>query len=651
MGQMSANVAHTNRLKPFDSIALTTMSLGLWSSFAAILFLSEPLRGGAWFLHENALLSLHLSSGLCLAGAALLFGRRQRLRRQAWRFLPLPLCFAFMGLWPGMGVVFDSDRAAYWLGDHFRGEGPLYYLDWSILVFSALILRRIKGVDSGLLWALAAGALISHLMSFRFAADMGHQVTVKAMGAVGLLSLIVAASVPDAQHRILRRALGVIGLLLALYSKSLVLIAVALVVLPVLLVVTHLLMRRRSPVAPAFALMALLSLVIGLGVATSECDGPCLVASYEAMDQSPSGSSLFGAGWDRVDDLAQRLGGRPPGDVFEAFSRQNDWEESAFPFSLARSRWEQTLFAGGLPTLLMSLFIPSLIVLSARRGKLPHAMVVGVTLGVAPLVYPPPPLLAPFTAAAIALVVRPLRFSERRMEVMVKAGGVPLLLVIAIPWLMGTGVAASRYETTVMSPVCRQVPAAMLENTLYPKAMLKGRFFSEYEAMVEASKTKDQLSNEDWNRRLIMWCLADAVSNDHDDYLLALVSVNLQGFMEERAASRPAWAAPLFQSMQRQWEGQLRSVLDMTGPQHQEKIAYFIWRFNNRQFDAILSLADELLEANPDDPVALYFSSMVLAQDQKEMPEAKKRLKKALQNHFETLYPVDSKTYFAIMQM
>jgi len=90
------------------------------------------------------------------------------------------------------------------------------------------------------------------------------------------------------------------------------------------------------------------------------------------------------------------------------------------------------------------------------------------------------------------------------------------------------------------------------------------------------------------------------------------------------------------------WDKNLMWVLSRAPSRTDLGAPYLSWLLNKGDEPRILQISEQMLATNPNDPVGLWFSGIVLLNDANRIADAVQRLKRALENDLEKIMPVEA---------
>jgi hypothetical protein len=99
------------------------------------------------------------------------------------------------------------------------------------------------------------------------------------------------------------------------------------------------------------------------------------------------------------------------------------------------------------------------------------------------------------------------------------------------------------------------------------------------------------------------------------------------------------------------WPEAIEGTLSIAPARTDLLIPYYFWLLSRAQETTLLESTNRILLTRPDDPVALWFSGLALLKDTRNSRTGIIRLRRALQNNVERLFPIDEKTLRQIRQI
>lgn len=630
-----------------DRLGIGLCTVGLVTAMAGVLQAIGPLRYGQYVQSESVVAALYLAGALAAAGLAAAAwsrpGRVGGILRQPVVMAPLALAG-----WTGLVSPAHPVPAMTWFGFPVHGEGVLWWLSVGLLVAAALHLRGVRRLCRGLvllqlLLVVGCGALTG-LYGTGSAAPYWFP-DYLAFPACFVLPAVLGWG-RCRGGAVALAAVGLTGVLLAM-SWNLTAWAAVAAVAPAAGVI-WLLCRHQtrgrtggrtgdrtgeptwlpSPRAAALAGVAAIPIAMTaavvvtgdrFGFATNWDRTRLLEMTATAVAADPQRLAV-GFGWGQVSDMLVRHA------LLDSvrFTADGDWAPNwaavTWRYWHSHNQFADALIAGGIVGLGLFGWVVLAPLQRARRRLLPVAAFgCGLFAATAVTWFQMPGMLAPLVLGYAGLA-GPVRRS-RRSPTAVRASMIVLSLLLAGALAVQLTVAL-RAGALLARPLPLLAAAADRCADLLPDGGRGGVHLSDqYTGRLQAVSDRVRAPSrpgdppavatmDDLAGLAVIACAADRWRREPQSLRLALSDVLGQSELAYLPVDPAATAAR--DALLADWEARLDAFLDRAPARTDLTAPYYAWRVDRGEEPTALAFAERRLAIDSGDPVALWFSGLIL---------------------------------------
>jgi len=366
--------------------------------------------------------------------------------------------------------------------------------------------------------------------------------------------------------------------------------------------------------------------------------------------QNP-GSLLTGNGWG---SLSEHIFTQIPLDQTAALSpppalRQKIffWDGLWLLHFHTHNELAEHLFSGGLPSLVLWLGYLAALPLTATKEKLPAAIGLSVGYVLISSMWFQMPGGLPLMAMAVAGLGReearqftaPLKYAKLTVVFSMLAGVI----------LAASSIISFNYGTAAAKQVERNfIPSANSDPLLCgPDSPTLGASLAQFSELMKtfAMGNIDLLRK---GKKLKAWryermddflCRADEIMAQDGPLSIGVRGLTMRS--DFAFAPQPLASNVFEKRLYSGWDKNINWVLSRAPLRTDLAVPYLSWLLGQGDEPRALALSEHILSTNPNDPVGLWFSGVVLLNDMSKRYNALQRLKDALQNGLEKVMPIE----------
>ncbi|CCQ75055.1 DUF192 domain-containing protein [Magnetospira sp. QH-2] len=648
------------------------MTGGVLLSLVSIFLASKPLSFGIWYQAEPVVGAIRVTSGIAGIGI-FLFALAHRPAR-GMLVHPFVVVPTLLAIWSILASVFHDIPVQSWHGSVEIGEGVLWYANMAILIAASLLLLRFHRIRRMLLGLAVVSTVVVALSSWMYTHGMANPVApyffadyiaFLGFGSGAIVFMLWRVALPLRLAGAILLAAGVI-----IASSNNAAIGTMVLVMPAAMLAYRFL-PVNSGIKPYLAVAAIMlvpltitllvtifdltELAMGdsawIGLANSVRSRHYLTqVVWDAMSLSPQ-SWLVGLGWGSYSDqLAIHMPVEWVALVDDPISRgemaSEEWWDAVHRVDFHSHNFVlESILGAGIPGMLLSIMVFAILPLGSRRKYAALAFALGTAyvtvyatwflfIGAMPLV-----------ALALASMARP--FARLRRV----PGKIPLIVIgfFGVASLLAgiESIYFSNYAysfappmTTALAPVPgkEDCPVAYVDrgrngdHLSFRLRTLSNAF--------QASTLKGEVPDREkvsYMRGII--CAAEQRLRQPSGIKLQISAVTTRSdmaFLETTGEARG-----LVDEYLRGWEQRVDALL-ARAPKRTDFVAPLLSYYFARQDQARLTrLSNRLFEANPKDPIALWFTGLALLNQEGSGEAGLGRMRRSLELGVERLMPVD----------
>ncbi len=663
-------------LTALDRLGLFMVQAGFAASLGVFILALPPFRTGIWFQSEPVTAGFILTAATAALGLLILFlGTNRRAMVTGACLHPFVLAPAAMALWSTATAPFATAPGLSLAGSPEIGQGAAWYANLAVLTAAAMVvfrIRRHRRFFAGLAVFLAFAVTgLTYMAAFPSFPDEVRQwapyLFFDYLAFYGIfIAVILATWTPHISPGKKMFALSA-GFLVLLLSANVSAVAISLAVGGFVFVLSK--TQARLPISPRplFAATTLITPVLVMGSVTlaAYIGGILGISSsfwsryflnkiaFDATAANPGGLFL-GYGWGHFADLLFTHARQKDVSLASSMMRGTNWDALANTHFHSHNYLVEALLAAGVIGLLIAWIYPMLFVFFSRRKYLFLAGGLGLVMAGVESVWFQFALSVPFQAMALGGLANRWRLPA--------PPGMARILVLSL--LVGT-IFLQSFTAWSQLTVAVKMRAAII----YDLAILKSdeaenpqagkncrTAFDDYErggvhlswalrnfiAILGKNEKKEKpLTTAQIDRLKYYLCAAESYPGEKASIRLLAGALNARGdlaFNFKNPAIKKA-ARPYLAN----WQERLNEYLSRAPKRTDMAIGFFTWRLESGDEDVVRKFSDRFLSQNGDDPVALWFSGVVLLKDPATAKEGLVRLQRSLELGIERFLKVKTK--------
>lgn len=648
-----------------EKIGLVIVSLSLFLSPFIVFLALPPFHIGVWFQSEPVIAGLHGVSALTTLGLLILLMANTGRYLQVVRH-PLILVSAALGIWSILISQFAEVPLLSWLGDPRHGEGAVWYLDMASLFAGGMILCGNQRLRRRLGWVCLAAALTVTVLTVYGTRHPGWPWSPywfsDHLGFYGIFIFLILMTNIQPDSVFGRAVCLMAGLGIVLISGNRAAILLCLTLAPAVWGLLHYLRRNTKKRVRVYAAAMVIAVPIIL-TAGITLYGMHLISTHPKgwirADSSLSSRYLqnrviFLAIQDKPSALITGLGWGQYADHLLAYANQDSVflgaEARDRPDSLEREYFHshngfaEAILSAGIIGLVLMWGILLALPCWCRNSQIPLAGTAAVLLSGLSAVWFQLPGSVPFMALAWAGFCQPTQKQVRGSR-MISAGVILFFVLIVLiqiyalglTWHQGVRIRDTLARASRMGGV--KVNVRDLIACSGPGGIHFTRIFLKTAA--QAVENPSSFANDtppllftflEAHKRML--ASGEKMSlRFHSSGLLVRGELAFSLTHPVFARNAPAYLAD--------WEEMLGSFLRRAPRRTDMAALCLLWLLREGKEQKMFSLANRILEREPNDPVGLWFSGLALAAEPGKRDDGLKRLRQSIELGIERIIPVD----------
>ncbi len=663
---------------------------GLLVALNLFIFSLPGIGAGVWPQSEVAIGALHVSGLLCALGLiSVVLGKNAYIVRQIFLH-PLVWLPLFIALFSLVITPFQSLPLRHFLGSVRIGEGVIWWFDWAMLAASSLFICRFRLLKTSLAVVALLSASVTYVLCllykvYGFPYAPYYFTDFQAITLFALIPIVTYLLHNRLKPVLMWGGLYILANILVFYTSNNGAIVYGVLGFGFFLVLWSLPFfsfvskRKISYFAvwsvPLLVLMGSFAVLTYLGDAGyyEFSENPAirtLISRFYLQDMllsflaSNPLSFIFGAGWGSFTEL---IAGNLPLDWVDLTKTGGGQWDGLYTDHFHSHNMFMEIFssAGLLSALAFYLLLSTLPLFTSNAQKFSSFIFAGALVSLASLWFYLP-LNMPFVVLGMVFCVsgKPVSTVFRVRRFLPRASARFLLLFICVIALsiQGGGAALTlltAYNTQDYTPQRLSVQEASSSYScpmeyedygaggLHLAKMMTGRLrfvFGEAEALVdkddEAHAQSLKIVQRELERLNHLYCQSFLYVQEHKPshrLLVARLLVRgelLLGLSEYLNESAVAYYT-------KGWKEELLSWLALAPTRSDQAVPYLLWHLMSEDEEDVKDMAVRLYALNPKDPVALWFSGLVMAGDSQNSMAGIRRMRRAIELGIERYIPVE----------